>query len=208
MTLVNQLFLHFSMDFSWFFIIFHVKMSEKFITKWWQPFFLHNWLNIFVIFSNVLATFTAFVGFWLYFSCLHSVLLFISSIFEEKKIPRDFDLMVGMGFLLFFLNLDLFSQFFDLFSQFRNLKKVSSPTEMVAIVKVHHLAATGNLKCIHCSFSCKVNSVILNWCWFSIKLVIRMGHRHPQVVAHQAHQIQAMRHIEAINQSRTTYRIR
>lgn len=43
---------------------------------------------------------------------------------------------------------------------------------------------------------------------FCIKLVIRMGHRRPRAVAHLAHQIQAMRRIEANSQRMTAYRIR
>lgn len=118
MTPVNQLFLHYFVYFLWFFNIFHVKMTEKFITKWWQPFFLHNSLNIFVIFSNVLATFTAFFGFHSHFYCLHSRLLCVSNVFVNKKISTWFWFNGYDSFFAVFLEFSCVFSIYRLFFSF------------------------------------------------------------------------------------------
>lgn len=78
---------------------------------------------------------------------------------------------------------------------------------MVATAKVHHQEVTGKIKCFS-SNSVASEFVILNRCYFCLELVIRMGRRHPQVVAHLAHRIQAMRRIKANSRRMKAYRIR
>lgn len=70
------------------------------------------------------ANFTAFFGFYPHSHCLLSFLFLIFAVFVKKYFPCVLDVMVRMFFLLFFVNIRVFSQsFLAFFLSFQELEE-------------------------------------------------------------------------------------